>query len=147
MQLKTLEEKELWNEFIIYVCCKLIISSTSYSKMINLFMVNITRYSFFPTLQFICYQVSKVFRKEEKICFTKCSIHINRHTSIHIIWWSQTEIKYFCLPLTKYSFLYLRKIIIKFMLNNKISCRATWWVKWKAMKSIRIEFPWKNVWD
>ena len=89
----------------------------------------------------------KFLEKRKKICFTKCSIHINRHTSIHIIWWSQTEIKYFCLPLTKYSFLYLRKIIIKFMLNNKISCRATWWVKWKAMKSIRIEFPWKNVWD
>lgn len=65
MQLKTLEGKGLRNEFIIYVFCNLIIPSTSYSKMINLFMVNITH-----TLSFLLFNLfvikSKKFLEKRK---------------------------------------------------------------------------------
>ena len=66
MQLKTLEEKELWNEFIIYVCYKLIIPSTSYSEMINLFMVNITHILSFLLFNLFVIRSVKFLEKRKK---------------------------------------------------------------------------------
>lgn len=93
-----------------------------------------------------CYHYT-VFRTKEEICFVKSSIHTHRYTEMYTTWWNQPEVKYFDLFTLskKHRFLCLRgrRGSNLYWMSN-ILCRATHWcVKWKGMKSIRIEFPWK----